>query len=260
MAALRAAGEEPPISWTNVELRLRLAEVTGEDMSKTSRQLQIDDRSEYSILMKEMRKAANKKKVDLQKFVTEQLRLTNVEGFTVARLELAAVERILEVTTPHATDPVGFGRNAAKTYQQTLVSDPQYCQWVKETAKTEMCNPRLSRFAKWLTSLDRDEMIPEKSTSLKTVALTKGYQQRGVSSQSTHKPEEPASPATSSSTAGLESKMETMMKMMTQLQQEVNNMKGEKLPRKKGSARAKGSLNEVEEPTYESRTDPGSDL
>ena len=86
-------------------------------MSRSTKQLEKNELSEYQAWVKRLRAAANKRKADLRRFVEHELKITNVENYTVARLELAALQKIMEITLPDGRDPVGFGRHSASTYQ-----------------------------------------------------------------------------------------------------------------------------------------------
>ena len=132
--ALLAMGEQAPTTWTKVELKLRLQELTGEDMSKTSRQLGRAEESEYQRWYKKLRKAMGKRKADLCSFVETELGLTNVDNFSVSRLEIVALQRIMEISKPDGSDPLGFGKHSTETYQQVHAKDPGYCKWVCQTA------------------------------------------------------------------------------------------------------------------------------
>ena len=227
--ALTALGETPPSSWNRVELKLRLQELTGEDLSKTSKQLGQAEESEYQIWYKRLRSAMNKRKADLREFVEKELGLTNVDKFTVARLELAALQKIMEIAKPDGRDSMGFGRHSTDTYQQTFDNDPGYCQWILQTSREEAktSDPRLLRFASWLEMKDQVELVPETRKGPKFLVPKNLAKDTSVSSSDGY---------SSASSSKMATQMEEMMKMMQTMKSELDDLKSvkqESLPRKK---------------------------
>ena len=196
--------------------------------------------SEYQEWLR-LLKQAKTKKVTLQKFVGEKLKLTNVDHMTVAQLELQALRKIYEIAKPHRTDPIGFGKFSAKTYSEVMEEDKGYCNWIQKTAAENPtgCDPRLLRFSQWLEINSKEELIPEDQAPSKIkvpVSLSKATK-KGSSSEATS-----SSPTTS--TTSRETKMETMMAMMSDIKGEVDKIKEEQKPRKKG-AKARDSESEA---------------
>ena len=84
---LRSKGEEPPRSWTKVELRMRLEEMTGEDM--TSKEPLKSDKSAYEKLVVQLN-AASRRKADLIGYCRGQLKMGNLDSFTIPRIQQMA--------------------------------------------------------------------------------------------------------------------------------------------------------------------------
>ena len=228
-AALGAMGETPPAAWTKMELRLRLQEITGEDLSLSYKKLTQGPPSEYQEWLR-LLKQAKTKKAQLQKFVTEKLKLTNIDNMTIAQLEIHALRKIYEISKPHHSDPLGFGKFSAKTYFEVMTTEPGYCSWIKETAIEGQCDPRLLRFHQWLELTNNEEMISEDKTRSKIKVPPRGF-------KDTKKVEAPveATSSSSNSQTSLESKLDAMMSMMASLKGEVDQMKEDQMPRKKGA-------------------------
>ncbi|CAE7511973.1 unnamed protein product, partial [Symbiodinium pilosum] len=205
-AALKAMGEEPPIAWTKMELRFRLQEITGEDLSLSYKKLSQGPPSEYQEWLRQL-KQAKTKKATLQKFVSDKLKLTNVDNMTIAQLEIHALRKIYEIAKPHHSDPLGFGKHGSKSYLTVQEEERGYCSWISKTAREDPngCDPRLLRFSQWLEMCNKEEMIPEDRsvTKIKVPAQAMKPPKREATA------EDPAS--------------------------EVDKMKEEQKPRKKGT-------------------------
>lgn len=159
---LRNLGEEPPTRWTKIQLRHRLEELTGQDMSVTtkSRNKTI---SPMAALVKELNKHKEKRKTEFIAWCERELAMTNLDTWTKARIEMEAMKKIMILAEPDGTDPVSFGRNGALTYAEVARIDPSYCRWVLHTANTNAAeaDPRLLRMARWLREQEQREMVPE---------------------------------------------------------------------------------------------------
>ena len=231
-AALRATGEEPPAAWTKMELRFRLQEITGEDLSRSYKKLSQGPPSEYQEWLR-LLKQAKARKATLQQFVGERLKLTNVDRMTMAQLEIHALRKIYEISKPHPSDPMGFGKYSTKTYLEVLQEDQGYCNWIRKTAAKgqKTCDLHLLRFNQWLEITDKEEMIPEDKP------ITRLRVPPHVPKAPTKKdmPTTPASSSTSPGPTSLENKMDAMLTMMENLKGEVDKIKEEQKPRKKGA-------------------------
>ena len=114
--ALAQLGEQPPSSWTKVELRLRLEQVSGEDMSQKVKNKPAD-RSPYEILVAQLN-ASSKNKRTLIRFCENELRMTNLDSWSIPRIQHEAMKEIYQHAEAHPSDLVGFGAHAALTYRQ----------------------------------------------------------------------------------------------------------------------------------------------
>ena len=174
--ALRQVGEDPPARWTKPELRLRLEQVTGEDMSKKVKKETVE-RSPYEELVKRMN-AASRRKQELIDFCHKELRMSNLDRMTIAMIQHAAMYKIYEMAPAHPSDIVGFGTHGRLTYRALRQQEPGYAKWVKETARKDEgknhSDPRLIRLARWLENEGDEEMVPEtKKIDYKNLAITK---------------------------------------------------------------------------------------
>ena len=141
-----------------------------------------------------------------------------------------ALRKIYEIAKPHHSDPLGFGKHGSKSYLTVLEEERGYCNWISKTAREDPngCDPRLLRFSQWLEMCNKEEMIPEDKsvTKIKVPAQAMKPPKKEASAG------DPASSSSQSSTT-LESKMEAMLNMI--LEGEVDKMKDEQKPRKKGT-------------------------
>ena len=161
--ALIQAGETPPARWTKPELRLRLEQVTGEDMSQKVKKETVE-RSPYDEMVRKMN-AASRRKSDLIDFCQTELRMSNLDRMTIAKIQHAAMQKIYELAPAHPSDIVGFGTHGRLTYQRLRQQEPGYAKWVKKTARDDegknLSDPRLVRLARWLENEGDEEMVPE---------------------------------------------------------------------------------------------------
>ena len=58
-------------------------------------------------------------------------------------------------------DILTFGKHLGYTYLQVWKQDPNYCQWVLETAEMGDASPQLKRFAHYVAQKERQEGFPE---------------------------------------------------------------------------------------------------
>ncbi|OLP78279.1 hypothetical protein AK812_SmicGene41561 [Symbiodinium microadriaticum] len=243
--ALRQVGEDPPMRWTKPELRLRLEQVTGEDMSKKVKKETVEQ-SPYEELVKRMN-AASRRKQDLIEFCHKELRMTNLDRMTIAMIQHAAMYKIYEMAPMHPSDLVGFGKHGRMTYRALRQQEPGYAKWVKETARNDegknLSDPRLIRVARWLENEGDEEMIPAtKKIDYKNLAITKA-KSKARGSQDGYAPTEATSSNPEDTALDL---MKNMCQAIEDLKNEVAVLKQE--PRRKTSSKeeeptdAKGSM------------------
>lgn len=149
-------GETPPKSWGVMELTARLEELQEEKgiqkvRGKTQTPLRV-----WTIRLNE----ASKKKANLQQFMVNQLGLTLSYNETIPQLQRAALQKIYMETDPRGEDPVGFGAHAAKSYQELMMTHPDYVTWAVKTWKEGDCDYRLARLARWA---EEDNKKPKSS-------------------------------------------------------------------------------------------------
>lgn len=135
-------GEAPPEKWTITELKVRINELRQEkgvmNHHKGRTELQ-----EWVVRLNR----ASRKKLELQKFVQEELKAPVNQNSTVAELQKQAMDRIYTISRACGEDPVGFGQHAALSYEELMVSKPDYTQWVLKTEAEGEASPRLIRLA-----------------------------------------------------------------------------------------------------------------
>ena len=161
VAVLAKHGVEAPRGWTKVEMLLRVEQLTGQDMSEKIKPKASKGRSPFQEMVTKLNQAARRKSV-LVEFVTTELRMSNMENYTIDRIKMEAIRRIYDVVEAHGSDQLGFGKYSVKTYAEVWTTDPGYCTWARNTVKEpdSTCDPRLIRFAKWLNQQDEMELKP----------------------------------------------------------------------------------------------------
>ncbi|CAE7036286.1 RE1, partial [Symbiodinium sp. CCMP2456] len=217
--ALAQLGEQPPSSWTKVELRLRLEQVTGEDMSQKIKKKPID-RSPYEIMVAQLN-ASSKNKRTLINFCERDLMMHNLDRWSIPRIQHEAMKKIYNQTAAHPSDLVGFGAHAALTYRQIQHEQEGYCLWLKKEAKKgpDECDARLIRLANWLEMEGDIEMKASESkiNVLKLAAAKKA-----------------SKPEAASSSENTEVLLRNMYETIEGLKEEIASLKGE--PQRKAAA------------------------
>ena len=237
-------GETAPRQWSKVELLQRVEEITGHDPTREKGK-KAEEASEYRVLVRDLNHAS-RRKAELQQFCSERLGMQVNYNLTIPQLQKDAMAIIASRTPPEPSDLVGFGRHASLSYARLQSDHPEYCRWVKETAREGQCNPRLRRLAGWLLNdvgmvemAQKEIRQPHKTSDMKG-AISGGY----PTLQEPHSPR--SSTATSSkpqtATKKVSSEEDEVHIPATQLQalvstiemmkEEIANLKGER-PRKK---------------------------
>ena len=219
---------------------MRLEEVSGKDLENQGRQKH--SKTDYEKMVAQLNGAA-RKKADLVKFCEEKLRMSNMSGYTIPRIQQLAMVRIYELSEPDPRDKIGFGKYAEADYEEIYSSDPAYCQWVMETARNpgaEGCCHRLRRLAGWLESQKKKGIKPE-PRSLAALTPNRRRATRGTSSQSPG-----SSTGLLDSTPEIEKRMEKMMDTIEKLRDEVVALKGE--PTRKKELKSEDDQNRSPEP------------
>lgn len=132
-------------------------------------------------------------------------------------------------------DVQGFGVHAAKTYGDILVEEKGYAKWVVTTAREDPhnCSPRLIRLAKWLHNMEQQNMNPraqavsyhQKESKEKIITMT----ETGMTSADTKQ-------MPSSSNDAMIQMMQQLMTTVSQLGEEVQDLKAERPHKKEGKA------------------------
>ncbi|CAE7923129.1 unnamed protein product [Symbiodinium necroappetens] len=191
---LEKLGEHPPTSWTKIQLKHRLEELTGQDMSVSTKS-RTKKVSEMSVWVKEL----NKNK---------------------ARIEMEAMKKIMMLSEPDGSDPVSFGKYGPQTYAETTRIDPSYCRCVVHTAKTNAADadPRLIRFGHWLNDQDQREMVPAENPVTTKYPL---QEPKTVTMTTT-------TTTSTASSSGYQQQMNLLVETVAALRNEVAALKSEK--------------------------------
>ena len=222
-------GENPPDKWSKLELKHRLSEIAEVDVTKNLKN-KGQNPSPAQVLIKELTQASRKKKVDLLAFCQGRLHMNNVDHMTMARLESAAMKKIMTTTPGDGRDLVGFGKHSAWTYEEVARQDVPYSKWIQQTFQEggETCDPLLQRLALWLQTRDQEEMHPE--TPQDTLErLVQEVKQQAMATRTRTK--SAGAPKASSSKMNVKDdasqEIGTLKQIVHNLQEEIQQMKSE---------------------------------
>lgn len=221
VTALQAFGETPPSKWTIPELRTRLLQLQEEHGVVTSKGKKVTDLRQHVVQLNQ----ASKKKSVLQQYCDKLGVPINYQE-TIPQLQMTAMTKIYEISKPDGSDPVGFGKGAALTYDE-LREDKQYCQWLMKTWEEGSTCPQLSRFARWYQQIEMNPTVNTNKTD------TKKTDEPNLTIKTPVK-EEKAETVSSQSEATQEMVMvmRQMMMTMTEIKEELSDLHPER-PRKK---------------------------
>ena len=144
--SLKSYGEDPPPSWTKVELCARLQELA--DRGEVQPPRRAKDKTPLEDAVTALNKAAAKKSV-LQAYVADMgIKVNGNE--TIAVLQTRAMQHLVATVEATGQDKMGFGKYASQSYNSVKMNDEQYCRWAMTTAEEGNCSMYLTRFATWL--------------------------------------------------------------------------------------------------------------
>ncbi|CAE7753610.1 unnamed protein product [Symbiodinium necroappetens] len=146
---LRQQGENPPTSWTKVQLAARLAELAEEITPTTST---MTERDAVKIINRCKRKA------ELQALLQEH-GVPFTPAQTVDQLKSRIYKHLMETQViPAGSESMGFGKHSEMTYNQVIVEKPEYTKWCISTAvENPESHWRLLRFAQWAQGISMSE-------------------------------------------------------------------------------------------------------
>ena len=232
LSELNRLGETPPKAWTNAEMKLRLEELQydlGMDTKKGK------EHSPLRQMIIELNRAKKEKKESLKWHVSQNLKVPLSGNETIENLMSKGLQAIYDLAESSETDPVGFGVHAAKTCGDILVEEKGYAKWVVTTAREDPhnCSPRLIRLAKWLHNMEQQNMNPraqavsyhQKESKEKIITMT----ETGMTSADTKQ-------MPSSSNDAMIQMMQQLMTTVSQLGEEVQDLKAERPHKKEGKA------------------------
>lgn len=185
---------------TKENLFAKLAEL-GETMPKSSSVMQIKARiSELKELNKgqngptlkeklvELNRVARKKPTILE--FAEAHQVSTCPSDTIAKIYARVEAKLTQETPGHSQDLVGFGKYPDKTYIQVFTENPDYVQWIIQTAEEngDSSHWRLRRLATWCARQQTVTKIYATATKSSLQPRASLAQDRGRSSH--HLPED----------------------------------------------------------------------
>ena len=232
---LEEQGEVPPRTWTRAELMLRVEELTNTNMSKAKAASK--DLTSYRHLVQELNRVS-RKKAELQEFCKDKLLMNVNYNLTIPQLMREAMIKIYVVSQPEPADPLGFGKHAALSYSEVKNKHPQYCEWAITTAREGPCDPRLKRFAGWLSN---DAQLVQTATQEWELKMAQSEENHRVVAPKAPTPK-PKTMMRSSAYSSAEEEtgsvtlagyqLQSLVSTIEDLKEEVSILKGER-PRKK---------------------------
>ena len=151
---LRAYGEEPPRSWTKVELRQRLHVLAEEGEVEIAKGGKV--KTPYAEAVSAVNRASGKK-ANLVAYVQDTLKVQVSPSDTIGTLQKKALDHLLETIPGSGEDLMGFGKYSNKTYHQVFLEDKKYVEWAQTTAKEGPCSIYLDRFVNWTHTLPEND-------------------------------------------------------------------------------------------------------
>ncbi|CAE7681801.1 RE2 [Symbiodinium sp. CCMP2456] len=144
---LRSMGEEPPASWTRMELRQRLSDMAdhGEVMITTAKK----GKTALQTAVAELNRASRKKS-ELIEYAVKNHSVKVGSNDTIAIIQKNCMTLLIQTIEGEDDDLMGFGKHSERTYLQVLESDGQYCDWARTTAREGDCSIYLKRFVNWM--------------------------------------------------------------------------------------------------------------
>ena len=222
---LAALGEQAPPSWTVMEIKNRIHELQEAQGTPPRGKKQKAPLAEQMTRLN----VASRRKGNLADYMKQELDMHVNPNDTVAQMQRQAIKKIYMTTTASGTDPVGFGDHSALSYQEVQISHPQYCHWVVQTSQEEDHSYMLGRLAQWLILQKTAPPAPKWEKPAAKAKIS--------AKQPTPYPSTPAA-----SNEGTHEMMAKMMDMVSQLKEEVENLKQER-PRKKADTEKTESVN-----------------
>ncbi|CAE7339672.1 unnamed protein product [Symbiodinium pilosum] len=145
VAKLNEHGEDPPASWTVLQLKSRLSECLQAVKSGDVKTLEGE--------LDRLNRAA-KKKPALIAFLKDYIEDVP-EKKTIPQLHALGSELITAKFPPRGSEKLGFGKFGYKTFLEVYNLHKDYCNWIRKTASEgDSCHWRLSRFASWLQEVE----------------------------------------------------------------------------------------------------------
>jgi hypothetical protein len=213
---LMQLGGVVPQRWTRMEMANRLAELKEARGESTRRG---PTPTAYQQIVTKIN-THSKRKSDLVKYCTEELKLELTGCETIAQLQRKGLQYAQSLTLPEGRDLVAFGKHAEKSYAELKAEFPDYCQWVLKTSKeSNETDARLKRLSTWLV---QEAGRPAPSSNEAITPPRKGYPKKIEKNMTAGK---------GASSSGQDEEIQKMQNTIAALQAEMAAMKGE--PRRK---------------------------
>ena len=133
--ALRDLGEVVHPNWTSVEIKSKLAEIKQKEEAEATGPPPLKG-------LHAMKKGALEQMAAARGIVYTD---NDTKGSLMRKLR----DHEFLNQAAKGEDLMGFGKHAAKTYQEVMTQDPQYVRWAREAAQDGGCSAHLRRFAQY---------------------------------------------------------------------------------------------------------------
>ena len=104
-----------------------------------------------------------------------KLNIPTAESHTKGHSIWLKRENHMQQSTPVGSDNLEFGKHGAKTYQEVLKLDPEYCRWT-DHVEDQQSDWKLQRFSSWLT-MQRVLQEPNLENNMTQERLTRRIKQ-----------------------------------------------------------------------------------
>eukprot|EP00435_Cladocopium_sp_Y103_P056474 s23_g19.t1 len=152
MAKLIEMGETPPMHWTVMQLKARLAELKA--IMKDQQPMTLKSR------MAEVNKAAKKKATMVA--LAEKMKVAITPNMTIAQIYSLVEVAVTKEVAPSPYEKMSFGQYRDLMYIEVMENYPSYVTWAIQTVEENGDHGwRLERFAMWAKHFQMPAVIPK---------------------------------------------------------------------------------------------------
>ncbi|CAE7662420.1 RE1 [Symbiodinium sp. CCMP2592] len=209
---LRTHGEEPPRSWTKVQLKQRIYDMIeqGEAEAPASNK---KSKTPLQMMTAEMNKKSQKK-ATLIKYAEEEHNVKVTPNDTISTIQRKLLNYFMSTVIPVGEDVMGFGK--------------KYVEWAKTTSQEGDCSPFLRRFVRWVNEYAdfEDELVTAMPTKPEPEKVKSPTPKKGYPNME-NRPVPSTGEASSSSNATEQAVMQ-LANVVSALMKEVQDLKEEK--------------------------------